>query len=63
MNVRLLLSIKNQLAEVELSTIRARLTVGLLNKAQREELALSLPLGLSCNCLNQVKKDPNHEIQ
>ena len=40
MNVRLLLNIKNQLAEVELSTIRARLTVGLLNKAQREELAL-----------------------
>lgn len=63
MNGRLLLGLKGQLAEVELSTIRARLTAGLLNKAQRGELALSLPTGLSRNILGQVEKDPNLEIQ
>ena len=59
----MLLGLKGQLAEVELSTIRARLTAGLLNKAQRGELALSLPVGLLRNCLNQVEKDPNREVQ
>ncbi len=63
MNGRLLLGLKGQLAEVELSTIRARLTAGLLNKAQRGELALSLPVGLSRNALDQVEKDPNREVQ
>ncbi|WP_341795155.1 recombinase family protein [Rickettsia endosymbiont of Rhinocyllus conicus] len=63
MNGRLLLGLKGQLAEVELSTIRTRLTAGLLNKAQRGELALSLPVGLLRNCLNQVEKDPNREVQ
>ena len=46
MNGRLLLGLKGQLAEVELSTIRSRLTAGLLNKAKRGELALQLPAGL-----------------
>ena len=46
MNGRLLLGLKGQLAEVELSTIRSRLTAGLFNKAQRGELALPLPVGL-----------------
>ena len=63
LNGRLLLGLKGQLAEVELSTIRARLTAGLLNKAQRGELALSLPVGLSRNALAQVNKDPNREVQ
>ncbi len=62
-NGRLLLGLKGQLAEVELSTIRARMTAGLLNKAQRGELALSLPVGLHRNCLEQVEKDPNREVQ
>jgi len=62
-NGRLLLGLKGQLAEVELNTIRARLTAGLLNKAQRGELALSLPVGLLRNALNQVEKDPNREVQ
>ena len=34
-----------------------------LNKAQRGELALSLPVGLNRNCLEQVEKDPNREVQ
>jgi DNA invertase Pin-like site-specific DNA recombinase len=62
-NGRLLLGLKGQLAEVELNTIRARLTAGILNKAQRGELALSLPVGLTRNCIEQVEKDPNREVQ
>ena len=63
LNGRLLLGLKGQLAEIELSTIRARLTAGLLNKAQRGDLALQLPIGLVRNAYNQVQKDPNLEIQ
>ena len=39
-NGRLLLGLKGQLSELELHTIRARMTAGLLNKAKRGELAL-----------------------
>jgi hypothetical protein len=63
MNGRLLLGLKGQLAEMELSTIRARLTAGLLNKAKRGDLALQLPVGLVRNTYNQVQKEPNLEIQ
>src|SRR5579884_1370181 len=45
-NGRLLLGLKGQLSELELHTIKARMTAGLLNKAQRGELALTLPIGL-----------------
>lgn len=62
-NGRLLLGLKGQLAEVELTTIRARLTAGLLNKAKRGDLALQLPVGLLRNVYHQVDKDPNLEIQ
>ncbi len=44
-------------------TIRARLTAGLINKAERGELALQLPIGLVRNQLGQVVKEPNREIQ
>ncbi len=43
---RLLLGLKGTISEVELHTIRGRLTAGLLNKARRGELALQLPAGL-----------------
>lgn len=62
-NGRLLLGLKGQLAEVELNTLRARLTAGLLNKAQRGDLALQLPIGLVRNSQGQVQKEPNLEIQ
>jgi DNA invertase Pin-like site-specific DNA recombinase len=62
-NGRLLLGLKGQLAEVELNTIRARLTAGLLNKAQRGDLALQLPVGLVRDSYHLVQKDPNLEIQ
>ena len=62
-NGRLLLGLKGQLSELELHTIRARMTAGLLNKAGRGELALSLPIGLVRDMTNRVRKDPNREVQ
>ena len=62
-NGRLLLGLKGQLSEMELHTIKARMTAGLLNKAQRGELALSLPIGLVRNAIGKVHKDPNREVQ
>jgi DNA invertase Pin-like site-specific DNA recombinase len=61
-NGRLLLGLKGQLSELELHTIRARMTAGLLNKAQRGELALTLPVGLVRDALDRVHKDPNREV-
>jgi DNA invertase Pin-like site-specific DNA recombinase len=62
-NGRLLLGLKGQLSELELHTLRARLTAGLLNKARRGELALKLPVGLVRQEDGTVVKDPNQEIQ
>jgi hypothetical protein len=44
-NGRLLLGLKGTISELELHTIRSRLTAGLLAKAERGELALTLPIG------------------
>ena len=62
-NGRLLLGLKGQISEVELHTIRARLTAGILSKAQRGELGLTLPVGLIRDELGVVHKDPNREVQ
>ena len=62
-NGRLLLGLKGQLSELELHTIRARMTAGLLNKAKRGELALTLPVGLVRDAIDRVHKDPHQEIQ
>ena len=62
-NGRLLLGLKGQLSELELHTSFDRMTAGLLNKAQRGELALSLPIGLVRNAIGKVHKDPNREVQ
>jgi DNA invertase Pin-like site-specific DNA recombinase len=62
-NGRLLLGLKGQLSELELHTIKARMTAGLLNKAQRGELALSLPIGLVRNAIGKVHKGPHREVQ
>jgi DNA invertase Pin-like site-specific DNA recombinase len=62
-NGRLLLGLKGQLSELELHTIRARMTAGLLNKAERGELALMLPVGLVRGRTGKVLKEPNLEIQ
>ena len=62
-NGRLILGLKGLIAELELHTIRARLTAGLLNKAGRGELALTLPTGLVRDPSGRVVKHPDREVQ
>jgi DNA invertase Pin-like site-specific DNA recombinase len=62
-NGRLLLGLKGQISELELHTIRSRLRAGLLNKAQRGELELRLPVGLIRDEQGVVHKHPNQEVQ
>ena len=62
-NVRLLLGLKGTISELELHTIRGRLTSGLLAKAERGELAQMLPVGLVRETGEIVVKDPNIEVQ
>jgi DNA invertase Pin-like site-specific DNA recombinase len=62
-NGRLLLGLKGTISELELHTIRGRLTAGLLAKAGRGELALQLPTGLIRDPSGVVTKDPNREVQ
>jgi DNA invertase Pin-like site-specific DNA recombinase len=62
-NGRLLLGLKGAISEVELHTLRGRLTAGLLSKAERGELALLLPAGLARDGGGRVVKDPDREVQ
>jgi DNA invertase Pin-like site-specific DNA recombinase len=62
-NGRLLLGLKGTLSEMELHTIRARLTAGILHKAERGDLALALPIGLVRDQCGQVQKTPDLEVQ
>jgi DNA invertase Pin-like site-specific DNA recombinase len=62
-NGRLLLGLKGTISEIELHTLRGRLTAGLLNKAGRGELALPLPAGLTRDAGGAVAKDPDREVQ
>src|SRR6187455_3567798 len=62
-NGRLLLGLKGTISELELHTLRSRLTAGLLAKAARGELALQLPIGLVRDASGVVTKDPDQEIQ
>jgi DNA invertase Pin-like site-specific DNA recombinase len=62
-NGRLLLGLKGQISELELHTIRARLTAGIFSKAQRGELELTLPTGLVRLEPGIVVKHPSLEVQ
>lgn len=62
-NGRLILGLKGLIAELELHTIRRRMTEGLLNKARRGELVQRLPAGLLRDALGQVVKHPDQEVQ
>jgi DNA invertase Pin-like site-specific DNA recombinase len=62
-NGRLILGLKGLISELELHTLKARLTAGLLHKAQRGELALPLPVGLLRDPLGRVGKHPDQEVQ
>jgi DNA invertase Pin-like site-specific DNA recombinase len=61
-NGRLLLGLKGTISELELHTIRSRLTAGLLAKAERGELALNLPIGLVRDPSGVVVKDPKKKL-
>jgi DNA invertase Pin-like site-specific DNA recombinase len=62
-NGRLLLGLKGTISELELHTIRSRLTAGLLAKAARGELALNLPIGLVRDPSGVVVKEPDMAVQ
>jgi DNA invertase Pin-like site-specific DNA recombinase len=62
-NGRLLLGLKGTISEVELHTMRGRLTAGLLNKAERGDLAMHLPAGLARDAGGAVVKDPDREVR
>jgi DNA invertase Pin-like site-specific DNA recombinase len=62
-NGRLLLGLKGQISELEAHTIKARLTAGLLHKARRGELALSLPVGLVRDPARRVVKHPDDSVR
>jgi DNA invertase Pin-like site-specific DNA recombinase len=62
-NGRLLLGLKGQISELELHTIRARLNAGLLNKAQRGDLVVALPVGYELDELGRVVKQADQEVQ
>jgi len=60
---RLVLGLKGTISEMELHTIRSRLTSGLLAKAGRGELALQLPTGLVRDPSGVVTQDPDAEVR
>ena len=62
-NDRLLLGMKGTMSEAELHVLRARLQGGILNKASRGELRISLPVGLSYDEQDRVILTPDKQIQ
>jgi DNA invertase Pin-like site-specific DNA recombinase len=62
-NGRLLLGLKGTISEIELHTLRGRLTAGLHSKAARGDLGLILPAGLTRDPSGVVTKDPDQEVQ
>jgi DNA invertase Pin-like site-specific DNA recombinase len=62
-NDRLLLGLKGTMSEAELHILRARLRGGIINKAKRGELKLSLPVGFVYDDQNHVVLDPNKRVQ
>jgi DNA invertase Pin-like site-specific DNA recombinase len=60
---RLILGLKGLIAELELHTIKMRLHAGLINKAKRGELAMSLPVGLVRDLSGRVVLHPDQEVR
>jgi DNA invertase Pin-like site-specific DNA recombinase len=61
-NDRLLLGLKGTMSEAELHVLRARLQGGILNKARRGELRISLPAGLVYDATGRVVRDPDQRV-
>ena len=62
-NDRLLLGLKGTMSEAELHVLKARLVGGVLNKAQRGELKMPLPIGLVYDDDDRVVLDPDQQVQ
>ena len=62
-NDRLLLGLKGTMSEAELHVLKARLIGGMLNKAQRAELVIPLPIGLIYDEDQRVILDPDQQVQ
>ena len=62
-NDRLLLGLKGTMSEAELHILKARLVGGVLNKAQRAELKMPLPVGLVYDEEDRVGLDPDQQVQ
>jgi DNA invertase Pin-like site-specific DNA recombinase len=62
-NDRLLLGLKGTMSEAELHVLKARLVGGVLNKAQRGELKMPLPIGLVYDDDGRVVLDPDQQVQ
>src|SRR5881394_1108641 len=62
-NERLLLGLKGTMSEAELHLIRARMRGGLRNKAERGELALSLPVGLDRDEQGRVVLSADEQVR
>jgi DNA invertase Pin-like site-specific DNA recombinase len=62
-NDRLLLGLKGTMSEAELHVLKARLVGGIVNKAQRGELKMPLPVGLVYDQSQRVCLDPDRQVQ
>jgi len=62
-NDRLLLGLKGAMSEAELFVMRARLQGGILNKARRGALKLTLPIGLCYTEADAIVLDPDLQVQ
>ena len=62
-NDRLLLGLKGTMSEAELHILKARLVGGVVNKAQRAELKMPLPVGLVYDEDQHVALDPDQQVQ
>ena len=62
-NDRLLLGLKGTMSEAELHVLKARLVGGVINKAQRGELKMPLPVGLVYDEDNHVILEPDQQVQ
>ena len=62
-NDRLLLGLKGQMSEFELSLFRQRSSEAIQEKARRGELRLPLPVGLYWTSDGKILKDPDQRVQ
>jgi Recombinase len=62
-NDRLLLGLKGAMSAAELFVMRTRLQGGILNKARRGALKLTLPIGLSYTEADAIVLDPDLQVQ